>query len=82
MEKILFEAQKYINKVYEENFGADPDQLDVQVNAANPNFSWEVTHKEEGWLAYIPKKWVDEELAEEIVKNFQYIHEMKKEKMH
>jgi hypothetical protein len=77
MEKIIFEAQKYINQVYEDNFGGGADQLDVKVNSANPNYSWEVTHKEEGWLAYVPRIWVDEEKAEDIVKNFEYIIRVK-----
>jgi hypothetical protein len=81
MEKTLPEVQGYLNRVYEKHFGRS-DQLDVKVNSVNPNYSWEITHKSEGWLAYIPQKWANEEREADIVKNFQYIIDMHRKKAH
>ena len=82
MEESVKKAEAYINQIYEKRFAGGANKLDVQPNPVNPDFSWEVTHKEEGWLAYIPQKWVEEEREEDVVKNLQYILDRQKEKMH
>jgi hypothetical protein len=82
MEESLKKAEEYIKQVFEKRFGGGADKLDVKTNPVNADFSWEVTHKEEGWLAYIPQKWVEEEREEDVVKNLQYILDRHREKMH